>query len=146
MTAPRPERLDHTDLRAEVAAVREADDLYRVYRPEWIFMWTETGDTVGPLVDKVRGYFEVTFAGRVRDEDVCIEVTGDDRFLVRLKLRLPNLKGEFKYLPAARKFIRDEGWTDAVVVARNSRADHQLRSYGIRKLAGARGGGGTNSS
>ncbi len=138
---PRPVKLSHTDLADEVAAARDADDLYRIYRPEWVIVFVAAADRIGSdadgheLVAATAEFFASRYSGRVRDEDVRHTAVGaGPTARVQLQLRLPNLKGEFKTEPLARAFAAEQGWDDATVVARNGKADHELRAYGVKKL------------
>jgi hypothetical protein len=140
------------DLPAEVTAVRETDDVYRVYRPEWVTVHLRSrscpssgSGLLAPLVAECREFFASQYAGRVRPEDMEVAVTAElgaqakhrqgnpATYVARLRLRLPNLKGEFKNEAHAHAFVAARGWQDATVLVRNSRGDHELRSYG-RKL------------
>lgn len=142
-TQPRPAKLSHVDLAAEVAQVRETDDLYRVYRREWIVAHVEDrlpGDDerTAPMLMRCKEHFAAKYAGRVHPDDVAYECLGGaPHDIVQLKLRLPNLKGEFKTEALARAYVHSQVWLDAMVVARNSREDHTLRGYGIKKLSSA---------
>lgn len=135
------------DLTAEVAAVRETDDVYRVYRPEWVIVFSlvepsyDSSDQTISLVGECREFFRRNYAGRVRPADMAVVVSpgsvragGHTTTIVRLQLRLPTLKAEFKTEPYARDFVTAQGWGDATIVARNSRGDHELRGYGRRLL------------
>ncbi len=118
----------------------EAEDLYRVYRPEWVTVYTAHANTVEyddvqTLCEAAERHWEVTYAGRVRPDDMRIIDGGQGRHaLVRLQLRLPTLKGEFKTERLALLYAGEQGWPEAKVVARNGPADHDLRSYGVKKL------------
>lgn len=124
---------------AGLTAVRETDDVYRVYRPEWIMVHFEmaSGDDElpQPLLRRVQEVFAERYAGRVHDTDVQFAASGAGiNAVAQLLLRLPNIKGEFATEGHAHAYVREQGWGDATVVARNSKADHQLRQYSIRKL------------
>lgn len=122
--------------------VRETDDVYRIYRPEWIYVYTaaatfsSTASDAHTVTEQVKEHFETRYRGRVRDDDWAIECVGEgETFMARLLLRLPNLKGEFKHAFLAQRHADSEGWADYTIVQRNSRADHELRSYSVRRLA-----------
>lgn len=120
----------------------DTDDLYRVYRPEWIVAHFELSSGVDdfcePLLERVKDFYAERYAGRVRDDDVKFRCTGSGiNAVAQLLLRLPNVKGEFTTEARAHAYVRERGWTDATVVARNSKADHELRQYSVTKLAGA---------
>jgi hypothetical protein len=88
------------------------------------------------MIDCANEFFDAKYAGRVRDIDVRFVPRGLGAYAtVQLQLRLPTLKGEFKTEALAIEFAVDQGWTDATVVVRNSKADHDLRNYGVKKLA-----------
>ena len=146
---PRPERLTHTDLAADVHAAQAAASWYRVYRPEWVIVYTAHAATMDPRplseptsperhVELARAaieYFEAHYLGRVRDGDVRLFLSGRGAHaVVLLQLRLANLTGVFKTEELALDFAADHAWTDTTIVARNSRLDHELRGYGVKKL------------
>lgn len=117
--------------------VRDADDLWRVYRHEWVIAYTaEVGTRTAEDADQeLRAHFDWRYAGRVHLEDVQMSIDEHDPELHRLLLRLPVLKGEFKHRPAANalRTALDDGRL-TVTVVRNSREDHDLRAYGTRAL------------
>lgn len=142
MNEVRPEKLSHVSIRDEVSAVREIEDVYRVYRPEWIVVYTSTRAPHDPAgasgaVQRCRNEFDRLYAGRVRPEDVDYLIANSEKnyAIAQLLIRKPNIKGEFKTKAQAEYFVKVQGWRDAAVVARNSKADHELRSYGVKKLA-----------
>lgn len=135
MNDPRPTPLSHTDIPAEVKAVRETDDVYRVYRDEWVIVYVSTVPTVGTALQNCQGWFQATYAGRVHPEDVRYEHVGHGpHAMCQLQLRMPTLKAEWKTRELAERYIEAIGFTDAIIVARNSKADHEVRAYGVRKL------------
>lgn len=139
MSAPDPHRAV-TDRRDQIAQeprpakaapsapVRETDDLWRVYRPEWMVVGAARNV---PEAEVTLDFMFREYEGRVRPEDVRRVVVGDVR---QLQLRLPNMRGEFKTKGRAEAYVRAEGWTDTTIVVRNSAQDHKLRSYGTRRL------------
>jgi hypothetical protein len=133
---PRPVRLSPLDLSAEVAAVKETDDIFRVYRPEWVIVHTIAGDDPADLLDQAHRHAEHTYAGRVKPEHIWFDVYNgaDTHHWVHLHLLKPNLKGEFKTLQLARGYVTEQDWTDAEIVVRNSKRDHEIRSVGVKKL------------
>lgn len=142
---PRPTTLSGADLAAEVSAARDADDLYRLYRPEWVIVYTADALAVAPgakeplapdeLVRYAHEHFELRYAGRVRPEDVRFTPAGvGPHARVHLELRLPNLKGEFKFEALARGYAVRMGWSNFQLVVRNSKLDHELRAYGVKRL------------
>lgn len=120
--------------------VRDTDDLYRLYRQEWITVFTASetavGDDPGAAALEAMEHFEAKFRGRVHEHDVRIVAAGlhPHSARVHLQLRLPNLKGEFKYAYLAERYAEDQGWDDWTIVARNSKDDHDLRGYSVKKL------------
>lgn len=137
---PRPSKLSPLNIQAEAAAVRETDDVYRLYRPEWVIAY---GTTRGPadadekdMLVRTMQYFRDHYEGRVRPEDVRFSVTNQSTTyaIARLDIRMPVLKGEFKFAFLAERHANEQGWSDWQIVARNSKADHELRSYGVKLL------------
>lgn len=109
----------------------QAHDLFRLYRPEWITVFTTHEGA-----DRAITYFETTYRGRVYDTDMKIidSSAGSAVARVQLQLRLPNLKGEFKHAYLAQRHAETQGWDEWTIVARNSKADHDLRGYSVKKL------------
>lgn len=138
MTDPRPVRINTVDLRERAAEALDSDH-WRVYRCEWVNVYTvASGTSHGApspdgLMDLARDHFTTKYNGRVYPSDVRI-----DRDLaggvptVRMWLRLPTLKGEFKTRELAAEFALT--LTHAQVVARNSKDDFKLRNYGVKLL------------
>lgn len=132
MTDPRPKRLSHTDIGEHIAEVRETDDVYRLYRPEWITVFAATGTDATRMAEE---FFALKYAGRVYERDVRYVVLGSGvTAMVQLRLRLPNVVGEFKYAHLAQQHAETHGFDDYRIVARNSKDDHDIRSYGVRRL------------
>lgn len=134
----RPQRLQtDVDIKAAVEDTRDNADMFKVYLPEWLTVYTseEVGDK-GRQECEV--YFSSKYEGRVRQEDIGYEATSaysPDQWPWRLKLQLPNIKGEFKTRVLAEEYVRRQGWQDrARVVARNSRDEYALKDYGVKKL------------
>ncbi len=131
---PRP-RTQH--LIAEKNTGGQATDLYRLYRPEWQIAYVAADElSVDTLLRQVREVFERRWAGRVCQDDVRYDVIDADGVSPRamILLRLPTVKGEFKFAFLAHRHAREQGWADFQVVARNSQADHELRMYGVKRL------------
>jgi hypothetical protein len=131
---------DHVDVREQVEQVRETPDLYKVYLPEWIYVFTSTkvGDEGRAECEE---YFAQKFEGRVYDHDVKYAPTSEacpSSWPWRLQLQLPNVKGEFKTQALAEEYVSRLCWEGAQVVARNSRAEYALRDYGQKKLPAKR--------
>jgi hypothetical protein len=123
----------HEDLIISAPEGQETDDVYRLYRSEWVTVFTAGAD--GEL--SAWKHYEVTYHGRVRRGDARIVVDGEgEHALTRLQLFLPTMKGEFKFAVHVARFAEMRGWgDDYTIVARNSVADHDLRAYSIRMLA-----------
>lgn len=101
-------------------------EIVRLYRTEWTVAWgAET-------VEECQTKFQDLYHGRVREEDWRITEAPYVGYL--LELFLPVCKGEFKRTLWASSYAEARGWTDYTVVARNSKADHDLRAYGTRRL------------
>lgn len=140
----RPEKLSDLNLQAEAAVVRETEDLYRLYRREWVIVHTVSGEgdpqhhvPAEPFVTQARTWVEDTYAGRVESRDVQLvaHTDGANAFWVHVKVRKPNLKGEFKQAFLAQRHADKQGWHEVEIVGRNSRRDHELRNHGIKKTA-----------
>lgn len=126
MSSPRPKPLGDVDLHEAVAQVRETPDIWKVYQPDWLIVCATTSDLL------CRDYFDRFYAGRVRDEDVRYNSAVGGTFV--LELRLPNLKGEFKYKHLAEAWVELHPAKGTEIVARSSRAEMKLLEYGKRKL------------
>ena len=116
---------------------RETADLFKVYRPEWIVV--AISDAPGQAgKEELEARFAERWEGRVFPEDVLLEPGSEkfpDKYAWRLKLRLWNVRGEFKWLVQAQEFVTKQEWTGcARVVIRNSRDEFSLREYGQKKL------------
>jgi hypothetical protein len=115
------------------------DDVYRLYRNEWVIAYTAvaTPDGYQPdgLADACRRHFDDHYTGRVHNGDAKVIVEGTEATAIgRLMLHLPVMKGEFKLAFLAHRFAAEQGWEEYLVVARHSPSDHELRQYGTRKL------------
>lgn len=115
-------------------------DIYRLYRPEWVTAYVVERADMNDCRQEVDNFFTARYVGRVRDEHVryaYLTSSGADHATTVLQLLLPTVKGEFKYAHLAWEYARSRGWGEDTcqVVMRNSRDDHELRAYGVRKLA-----------
>lgn len=112
-----------------VAEVRETEDVHRVYVYEWIAMFSARSK------EKCLARFEERYRDRVREDDWRVTVVSADYY--ELQLRLPNVVAEWKTAKLAYDYVAEKGWgnAEATVVARNSKADHDLRKYGTVKIA-----------
>jgi hypothetical protein len=112
----------------------EFDDIWRVYRPQWLVARLIRGDEESPdeLMAQAQRYADEHYRGRVHEHDLAFEVTHPG--LIRIKWRLPTLVAEWKTRELAARYAADHGFTDATIVTRNSREDFELRAYGVRQL------------
>jgi len=136
----RPSRLaaSAVDIKEEVAQVRETNDLWKVYRPEWIrtFSSKAVGEAGKTECEK---HFEEKYKGKVSADDVRYMPTSaanPDKYPWRLELKLPNIKGEFKTKDLAESYRASKEWDDAVLVSRNSKAEHDLKAYSKKAYKG----------
>lgn len=130
----RPERLSDLDIKQSVSEVRETADLWRVWVPEWLIVFTSTKPGDAGEVE-AKEFFLAKYHERVRDEDVRYTPISQKRaYGTRLELRLPNIKAEFKHKADAEAYAASQ-FPGATIVARNSRDEYALREYGNKKLA-----------
>lgn len=138
MEDPRPTKLSPLDIAEEVAAVRETDDTFRLYRREWVIVHTVTGEgpAAEPFVAEAFEHIKKNVTGRVRANDITCEANTNNAgtFWVHVKICKPNMKGEFKYRHLAERFATKQGYDEYEIVARNSKHDHEIRSYGVKLL------------
>ncbi len=116
-----------------------AEDLFRLYRPEWTVAFTACATPNGYTPEQVVGvcteHFRHRYDGRVHNDDWrVVGHTYDSPAIARLELRLPVLKGEFVHRADAEAHAHEQGWETFAIVERHSRADHDLRNYGVKKL------------
>ncbi len=128
------------------AVVHEHDDLYRLYRTEWVIVHTLSEDhpdhdkppqvTGEQLVRAAREHVEQVYGGRVNESqmDLVLHTDNAGHFWVHVKIRKPNLKGEFIHAALAASYAEKNRWSEYEIVSRNSRRDHELRSFGMKKL------------
>ncbi len=125
--------------------LRETDDLQRLYIPEWVIVHTVSSTVTGephpqgrafPVVHEAMAWVKENLNGRVREGDIQLEAATDlaDQFWCHVKVFKNNLKGEFRSVAAAQTMARIHGFEEYTIVARNSKADHEIRSYGVTKL------------
>lgn len=126
---------------------KETDDLWRLYRREWIVVHTldpitvdaeanATGRAGLPIVEAGQQWVKDNLHGRVRDEDLRITLHTDQQgtFWGTVDLFKDNLKGEFKVVEHAQMFAQIEKYDEYVIVPRNSKSDHDIRNYGVVML------------
>lgn len=118
---------------------RETDDLWRLYRREYVIVHTisRTGDEdAKPVFDQIRTWMQENLAGRIRDTDMRITLNTDNAgsFWAHAEVFRDNLKGEFKHVEQAQLFASQQQYEEYVIVPRNSKSDHDIRNYGVVKL------------
>lgn len=141
--ADRPERLNEGfSIKDAVTSVRETVDIVKLYHREWITVFTSEARGDEGMAE-CTAFFAKKYEGRVYEDDVVYESAveglpaGDkDQWPYRLRLKLPNVSGEFKRVDLAEAERDARGWSpdDCQIVPRNSRADYALREYGTKKL------------
>lgn len=122
--------------------IRETPDLVRVYRPEWVQVFSSTA--VGENgYQECHTHCDEVYQGRVMPYDMWVrrlDKKNPDTTRSVLMLKLPVLKGEFKTEDLAGAWVREQPWAvevGVVTVVRNSKADHDIRQYGKRMLLAA---------
>lgn len=132
---------------------KETEDIHRLYRREWVTMHTVSENVVidhehnpepaYPVVQQGQQWLRDNLLGRVREQDIRLVAHIDDPspadgqtvlIWVDVQVFKENLKGEFKYPTGASGYAEEQGYDEYVVVVRNSKQDHQIRSYGVTKL------------
>jgi hypothetical protein len=117
---------------------KETEDVWRLYRREWVIVQTFTAQsTDGRVVfDLAKAWADENLNGRVRLSDIDVELNtdGTDMFWAHVKVYKDNLKGEFKHVENAQAFAKIEEFQEYTIVPRNSKSDHDIRSYGVVKL------------
>jgi hypothetical protein len=123
-----------SDRAATVAATKKAAELqstWRVYRKE--FLLDSRHITRHDAMDR----YDAVYRGRIEEQDVRF-----DEDLIRSRpyevwVRKWNLAGEFKHEATALEHaaMSDLVVDEVEVVPRNSRREHELKSYGVAKLA-----------
>lgn len=113
---------------------------WRIYHDEWITAYVAFENDDKSPIERAIDYFAEHYAGRVRGTDVQY-VFDNDRYgvpAVLLRLRLPNLRGEFKHRDLAEEFrgrmfgaVADH---TVHVVGADTDAEHALRNYGVKVL------------
>lgn len=112
------------------------DDLYRLYREEWVIVHTESADsdTAEKVVTAAHQHAHTAYENKVDDDRLRIDAHTDNagHFWAHVVMLKPNMKGEFKYAALAENFATKCGFDDYEIVTRNSRRDFELRSFGIK--------------
>lgn len=111
------------------------DELYRLYRKEWVIVYTVEGqgETAEPFVNSAHHYYQSHYSEQFTyPEQARIDAHTNNAgsFWVHLLLNKHNMKGEFKQVFLATNLAERRGWRDYEVVGRNSHRDHQLRNLG----------------
>jgi hypothetical protein len=114
------------------------EDLWRLYRREWVIVHTayRTGNDVRNAFLAAQQWTRENLTGRVAETDIQFEAFSNQagNFWVHVKVFKENLKGEFKYMHGAERHAVQEGYDEYTIVPRNSKIDHDIRSYGVKKL------------
>lgn len=116
----------------------DIDDLWRLYTREWVIVHTITmpGSDARPAFLACREWMKTNLEGRVRENDMQIQLNtdGGTLFWAHAMVYKDNLKGEFKHFHTAEVHAKTTGMQEYVIVPRNSPADHDIRSYGVKML------------
>lgn len=106
--------------------VKEIEASYRVYVKEWILEFSSAKQ------DSAERSMQSRFEGRLKPEDIKIIVTNYGAYAVYC--RRWNVNSEWKTEGLAEvwaKALRElRGKSDVMVVARNSKQEHELLNYG----------------
>lgn len=119
--------------------VKETDDIFRLYRREWVIVHTTTEqgseDATG-VTTTAFAWARDNLEGRVYGKDMRLTSFTDlaGTFWCHIEVFKDNLKGEFKYTENAQQFANVNQYEEYVIVPRNSKSDHDIRNYGIVKL------------
>lgn len=117
---------------------KETDDIWRLYRREWVIVHTLTakGEDATEVVSAGHEWAKTNLYGRVRKADINLTANtdGTGMFWVHVQVFKDNLKGEFKYIQDAQFFAKTHDYDEFVIVPRNSKSDHDIRNYGVVRL------------
>lgn len=135
--------------------ITETDDVWRLYRREWVTVHTAThtdvdlteGTPAEPVYLEAVAWVNANLSGRVRDNDINLILHTDAvtpeadtpapttaTFWAHVQVYKDNLKGEFKHNAAAEHYADAHGYEEYTVVPRNSKIDHETRAYGVKML------------
>jgi hypothetical protein len=128
----RPAKLSDISIKQEVQEARDSEDIFRLYRQEWVEVFTSHALGAEGAAEAY-SYFGEKYEGRVYPDDVAY-VPGSPTTPTKVKLRLPNLRGEFKFAFLANRFAEEQGFSDWQIVAKNSKADYLIKDYSRKKL------------
>jgi hypothetical protein len=115
---------------------KETDDIWRLYRREWVTVHT-VSMAESRLCRMAAGqWVKENLTDRVHSDDIELDfdTDGATRYWCHIRVFKDNLKGEFKYQSNAVRHAAQENYEEYAIVARNSKADHDIRSYGVKKL------------
>jgi len=118
--------------------VAEQPVSWRIYRDEWVAVYCAFEQDGKTPIERATAFFAEHYEGRVLACDVEYEIdnTTYGQPAATLRLRLPNMRGEWKTRELAEEF-KDRffaGEEEVVVVATDSREEQDLRNYGIKML------------
>lgn len=118
---------------------KETEDIWRLYCREWVAV--HTLDTVRaedarPVFEAGMQWIKENLTGRVPDGDINMRIFTDQHgiFWGQVIVYKDNLKGEFKQRSNAELHAKITDLEEYTIVPRNSKADHQIRNYGVTKL------------
>ncbi len=124
--------------------IKETEDIFRLYVPEWVIVHTVSSPVSADrppahVVSDAIEWVKKNLHGRVRESDVTVTANVDDAdspscCWVHIEVFKPNLKGEYKHVESAEQMAKINGYEEYTVVPRNSKSDHEIRSYGVTKL------------
>ncbi len=111
---------------------------WRIYRDEWITMYVAFEHADQTPIERATAHFDQYYQGRVLARDVEYEIdnTTYGQPAAILRLRLPNLRGEWKPRELAQEFADRSfaGEENVMVVATDSREEQDLKGYGVKML------------
>lgn len=108
--------------------INETADLWKVWRQEWMVQFA------GSTEEACWAHFKEKFEGRVRPDDAKIHHVDGLDDLHYLQLKLWNVKAECKTYEEAERVIAEYQLPDTKILPRNSREEHELRDYSVKKL------------
>lgn len=116
----------------ELVKATETQDTFKIYVKEFHHYFTGT-------LEQCQAEFKSRYEGRLHDGDWRIRPPFDGSVLLWLELSTWNVRGEFKTESYASEFaeqIDDSSDNLYQIVGRNSRAEVELKDYGVKKLIG----------
>lgn len=119
-------------------SIKETEDIYRLYVREWVIMHTITmsGSDAKACLTQAVGWVRENLHGRVHDKDTQVQANTDNvaLFWCHVMVFKDNLKGEFKHHADAERYATWNKLDEYTIVVRNSKHDHAIRGYGVKKL------------